>query len=234
MRRVDHLSREHIEGATLALLAEYQRKFPSVSLLPVPVDDIVDCHLELDFGFTDLIGEMNLPDVLGALWVNERKVLIDRSLDPTDFPAKEGRYHFTVAHECGHWILHRHYFLDDAAQPSLFGDEAEPSIVCRSSQKKAPIEWQADAFASYLLMPKEQIFAVWQEKHSSSEPYYAAEEITELTARWGLAEGSIPTVRVAKEMAQVFKVSGQAMQIRLNSLGLIQMETKPNILFAKI
>ena len=121
MRRVDHLSREHIEGATLALLAEYQRKFPSVSLLPVPVDDIVDCHLELDFGFTDLICEMNLPDVLGALWVNERRVLIDRSLDPTDFPAKEVRYHFTVAHECGHWILHRHYFLDDAAQPSLFG-----------------------------------------------------------------------------------------------------------------
>jgi len=228
--KVDYLSPGKIEGAALTLLAEYQRKFPSATLLPVPVDDIVDCHLELDFGFANLIGELGVPDVLGALWMNERKVQIDQSLDPTNFPAQEGRYHFTVAHECGHWILHRRYFLDKAAQPSLFGGEAEPSIVCRSSQKKKPVEWQADTFASYLLMPKEQVFAVWQEKHGSLEPYYAAEEIAGLTARWSVADGSIPTVRVAKEMAQIFKVSGQAMQIRLNSLGLIQTSNEQSIL----
>ena len=48
----------------------------------------------------DLIGE---PDILGALWVGEKRVVIDnRLLDST-----EGRFCFTCAHEVGRWILHR-------------------------------------------------------------------------------------------------------------------------------
>ena len=188
--KVDRLSRDVIEGAALSLLAEYERKYSGATMLPVPVDDIVECHLELDFGFTDLIGSQKVPDVLGALWFDDRKVRIDQSLDPDENPAKEGRYRYTVAHECGHWILHRRYFVNRAAQPMLFDAEVEPSIVCRSSQKKELIEWQADTFASYLLMPKDAVFTVWQELHGNLEPYCAADEIAELSARWGTENGS--------------------------------------------
>jgi len=31
-----------------------------------------------------------------------------------------GRYRFTVAHEIGHWVLHRSLFLADAARLDLF------------------------------------------------------------------------------------------------------------------
>jgi Zn-dependent peptidase ImmA (M78 family) len=231
--RVDRLSRDVIEGAALSLLAEYERKYSGATMLPVPVDDIVECHLELDFGFTDLIGSQKVPDVLGALWFDDRKVRIDQSLDPDENPAKEGRYRYTVAHECGHWILHRRYFVNRAAQPMLFDAEVEPSIVCRSSQKKEPIEWQADTFASYLLMPKDAVFKVWQEMHGNLEPYYAADEIAELSVRWGVDNGSTPTVGVSREMAQVLNVSGQAIQIRLEQLGLIKTNSaSANVLFA--
>ena len=76
----------------------------------------------------------------------------------------EGRYRFTLAHEGGgHWRLHRHLFAKDPAQASLFGGPAAPSVVCRSSQAKERVEWQADFYASCLLMPRKLVFAAWDE-----------------------------------------------------------------------
>ena len=96
------------------------------------------------------------PDILGAMFFDERRIVIDESLDPEENPSKEGRYRFTLAHEGGgHWRLHRHLFAKDPAQTSLFGEPTPPSVVCRSSQAKEPIEWQADFYASCLLMPRD-------------------------------------------------------------------------------
>jgi hypothetical protein len=66
------------------------------------------------------------------MWAAERRVRVDSSLDPAEFPAKEGRYRFTVGHEVGHWQLHRHLFLANACQDSLFEAPSEPSVVCRA------------------------------------------------------------------------------------------------------
>ena len=80
------------------------------------------------------------------------RIVIDESLDPEENPSKEGRYRFTLAHEGGgHWRLHRHLFANDPAQALLFGGPATPSVVCRSSQAKERVEWQADFYASCLL-----------------------------------------------------------------------------------
>lgn len=165
-----------------------------------------------------------MSDVLGATWIQDKVVLVDQSLDPTDNPRKEGRYRFTLAHELGHWELHRHGFLAEAAQPSLFGDKPAPSIVCRTSSRKEPMEWQADMFAGYLLMPKDMVLAAWKARFGNFEPYIAEKEIEGLSAKWGLADDSQPTVDVARAMAKDFKVSGQATQIRLIGLGLIKTE----------
>jgi hypothetical protein len=43
-------------------------------------------------------------------------------------------------------------------QPSLFsGQDQKPDYVDRSSEKKKPVEWQADQFAAILLMPRELV-----------------------------------------------------------------------------
>jgi len=224
MRKVPFILAEHIEAAGLCLLAEYGRKYGEVVAPPVPVEEILEAHLGLGLEFDDLPSLVGVPDVLGATWIQDRRVLVDQSLDPEENPAREGRYRFTVAHEVGHWELHRRFFLEDAAQPSLFGEEAEPSIVCRTSTRKEPMEWQADTFAGYLLMPKDMILQAWEAQHGGMEPYIAEEEMADLSAKWGLAEDRQTTVGVAKDMARVFNVSGQAMQIRLIGLGLIKTE----------
>lgn len=228
---VKFLPLEHIETAAYGMLDGYGRKFNPVTAPPIPVDEILECFLNLSLQFGDLPRELELPDVLGAIRFREREVLIDQTLDPTANPQKEGRYRFTVAHEMGHWELHRHAFLQNANQPLLFDAGPGPTHACRATSTE-PIEWQANTFAGFLLMPKEMVRQAWNDQQRSLEPYDARDELKDLSSRWGLADDNRPTVNVAKTMAQRFKVSGQAMQIRLIGLGLIVTKAQPASLFS--
>ena len=111
------------------------------------------------------------PDILGAIFFDDRRIVIDESLDPEENPSKEGRYRFTLAHEGGgHWRLHRHLFAKDPAQASMFGRPAIPSVICRSSQAKKREEWQADFYSSCLLMPRKLVFAAWDAVFPDRKP----------------------------------------------------------------
>jgi hypothetical protein len=61
------------------------------------------------------------------------------------------------------WRLHRHLFAKDPAQIALFGAPAVASFICRLSNAKNREEWQADFYASCLLMPCKLIFSAWGE-----------------------------------------------------------------------
>lgn len=232
--KVKFLSEEQIENSSFALLAGYGREFGEIRRPPIPVEEILESHLKLRFDFDDLPRLMGKPGVLGAIWIPKREVKIDQSLDPTVDPSKEGRYRFTVSHEVGHWELHRHLFSGHPGQGSLFREQSEP-IVCRAGATD-PIEWQANSFAAYLLMPKEMVLKAWKTIHGKLDPYVAIDELADLNvrkARWGLGPDDCPAVRVARDMARKFKVSGQAMQIRLIRLGLILTKTPAPSLFAR-
>lgn len=231
MAKVKFLKHDEIENAALCLLAAYGRKYGVVIEPPVPVEEILAAHLGLTLDFDNLPERIGVPDVLGATWIADKLVIVDQTLDPIENPRKEGRYRFTLSHEIGHWELHRHGFLADAAQPTLFGQKPAPSIVCRSSSRKEPMEWQADMFAGYLLMPKEMVLAAWRTHFGGLDPYIAKDEMANLSAKWGLADDEQPVVEAAKELARDFKVSGQAMQIRLIGLGLIRTEVPAPVLF---
>lgn len=164
--KVPYLTHEQIEAAANKLLMAYGQQFGWSGEAPVPVEEIIECHLELDFGFENFAASATRVGTLGAMWVAERRIRIDESLDPTVYPAKEGRYRFTIGHEAGHWEIHRPIFLARAQQPSFFETEPEPNIICRAPApqvKKESIEWQADTFAGYLLMPEMAVRAAWRE-----------------------------------------------------------------------
>ena len=229
---VEYLSEVHIERAANELLTAYCVRFEHPVAPPVPAEEILECQLGLSLAFADLRGRFGQSDILGAIWVEDGAVVIDESLDPDECPGQEGRYRFTVAHEVGHWALHRHQFIA-AGKAGLFTEEKAPSVVCRDQPRsgKPRIEWQADAFASHLLMPEPLIRRSWAEVHGCPEPYVATGEWANRRARFGAREDEYPTVEVAHRMATVFKVSGQAMQIRLLALGLILEKQPPASLF---
>ena len=161
-KRVPYLSDETIERDAAALLAEYAQARGVTVKPPIPIEDIVEKHLKLRVEFDDTHKLFGIPrdpecdaDILGAIFFDEARIVIDESLDPEENPAMEGRYRFTLAHEAvGHWRLHRHLFARDPAQAFLFGGPAAPSFVCRSSDAMKREEWQANFAASCGLMPR--------------------------------------------------------------------------------
>lgn len=229
-RKVEYLPKARIEASALGLLAEYGTKFGEVLIPPVPIDEILESHFGLDLAFDDLPAVTKEPKAMGATWFREREVKVDESLDPSVFPSKLGRFRFTVAHEVGHWELHRHLYLSGEGQAAMFEGKDE-LIVCRSDDHQ-PIEWQADTFAGYLLMPKSMVFAHWEALHGSRKPYVAIDEIDDIKARYGLGDDERPTVDIARQMATAFEVSAQAMQIRLIDLGLIRTQAPVPDLFS--
>jgi hypothetical protein len=115
-KKVPFLREEHIERDAAALLAEYAKARNVLIAPPIPIEDIVEKYLKLTVEFDDthrLFGVPRSglgfdPDILGAMFFDERRIVIDESLDPVENPWKEGRYRFTLAHEGGgHWRLHK-------------------------------------------------------------------------------------------------------------------------------
>lgn len=205
------------------LLRRYGEQYGTIAEPPIPIEEIVECTLDLSFEFDDLMGKFNCPDVLGASWLEEKRVVIDESLDPGVHSEKEGRYRFTVAHEVGHWILHAPAILAKKRQPNLFDmSNDEPSIICRTSSAKEPMEWQADFFAGHLLMPETMVKSAWKNLTGSYESKNVAAEVQNRRTALNLAEEEPdPVCQTSKDMAKIFKVSAQAMQIRLLNLKLL-------------
>jgi len=204
---VRFLSDQQIEQDTQALLAAYCHQQGKALRNPVPVDDILETHLGLSLDFDNLQKMLGIPDVLGALWVDKREVFIDQSLDPYEYPDMEGRYHFSVGHEIGHWCLHRPYLANAGTQADMFTDgEPQPAVICRTSQAKERIELQADRFAACLLMPSRLV-----------------QKCFDPTRYQSLTRSEIIDY-VVPNLAGDFAVSRRAMRIRLENLGLLQVD----------
>lgn len=209
---------QEFEDETSLLLAAYGAKHGPVITPPVPIDEIVELYFGLSLEFLDMQKLFGVDDVHGALWVNEKRVGIDLRLDPSSYPAMLGRYHFTLAHEAGHWRLHRQLFQRRANQHSLFAEGVErPEYICRSSDSE-PIEVQANRFASCLLMPREMIKRTWHELQCGMEPIY----LTDLREASGIADTDERLMENAvRPLATLFQVSPSAMRIRAEGMGLL-------------
>ena len=120
--------------------------------LPVPIEDIVDTHIgllvrdvehlgtapgapELDHGQT--LSGLLLP-ALGEIWVNAEEA---RQWPP--------RRRFTIAHELGHWRLHR-----GAAEHAVFCRSGSIASADTDARTRIPAaEEEANLFAAAVLMP---------------------------------------------------------------------------------
>lgn len=239
---VPYLPARRIERDALALMEDFELKFNHKIEAPVPVEKIAESQLQLTLEIKDMKSLFPFADVHGAIWFDERIIGISQSLDPDINPSMLGRYNFTLAHEIGHWRLHRHYFGGRAKQMNLFDDGSRiPDVVCRSTERKKPIEWQADAFAANLLMPRSLVFQCWNEFRDGDDREAAMVDLRPkyqyrtLFHRGEIAFTSVDRDLAIKEdfaapLAERFQVSREAMRIRLEELKLF-VEVLPQRLF---
>jgi hypothetical protein len=138
------------------LAGEFLSRIPSYvwdgATLPVPIEEIADTHVGLlvrdveDLGTApgapaldigQSLSGLLLP-AIGEIWVNAD--------EGRQWPA---RRRFTIAHELGHWRLHR-----DADERAVFCREG--SIEPEATKSRAPLppaEDEANVFAAAVLMP---------------------------------------------------------------------------------
>jgi Zn-dependent peptidase ImmA (M78 family) len=213
--KVPYLPDAEIDSAAREVLQKYSKWKGSVPHPPIPIDEIVEGLFGLTLSIGDLCQRLEQAEVLGATWLQEGHVMIDASLE-----GNEGRFSFTLAHECGHWVLHRPIIEMEKVTVPLFprepGAKPTPAVVCRNKQRH-PAEIQADKFAARLLMPASDVRSV--AKLITASPL----AIAGLEARRSASE-AIPELRsFAAELIDRGKfsnVSNQAMQIRLLDLKL--------------
>jgi hypothetical protein len=101
-RFIPYLSEEAIERDAAALLHEYASARGVPIEPPIPIEDIVEKHLKLGIEFDDTHKLFGVPrprldpDILGAIIFDDRRIVIDETLDPEENPSKEGRYRYTL------------------------------------------------------------------------------------------------------------------------------------------
>lgn len=242
LHQVPYLNTKQIEQKAIAVLEGFEAKFDRKVAAPTPVGNIAELQLQLTLEIKDMKALFPFADVHGAIWFDEGVIGIDQSLDPDVNPSMLGRYHFTLGHEIGHWILHKHLFVCDSQQLNLFDDGSRmPDVVCRSTNRKKPIEWQADAFAANLLMPRSLVFQAWNEFRDGDDREAAMVDLRPkydqrtLYHRGDVAINTAERDLAIKEdfaapLAERFQVSREAMRIRLEELKLF-VEVLPQRLF---
>lgn len=239
---VPFLHEKQIEREADLLLAEYAEIIEPILEPPVPVEELIGTVLQLRHRFLDMRSLFPFADVHGAIWFEDALIGVDSFLNPDSYPRRRGRYHFTLAHEIGHWRLHRQHYIKNPAERLLFDDGSpKPDVVCRSTERKKPVEWQADTFAASVLMPRKLVYAAWAEFRDGDDrpveirELHAARSGSAIFYRGQLAATEEERDNAVKDdfcrpLSERFEVSREAMRIRLEGLNLIVLE-RPTTLF---
>ncbi len=221
MGKVSWLTKFQISQETDELLNQWEIFTGQEVKPPIPIEAIAEKYLGITIEYDDLDKILEIPDVLGATWVEEKRMVINSPL----LDGVEGRITFTCGHEIGHWILHRKYLFDQFMRFHRLGDSNQPTVVCRLSTSKLRGEWQADYFSSCLLIPQEEVKNAYNRAFGTAPIFIYNEK-----SCFGRNNPVVidPALDTAKEIAQkviiegnFINVSKEAMCYRLNDLGLL-------------
>lgn len=140
-RQVPYLSDSDLEALAGELLERYAWEIEPIATPPVPIEKIADFLLELNIEWLPIPDTDEAP-ILAYLNPDSRTIRLNEHRLGL-FEQYPGVYEYTLAHEIGHYQLH----LIDEALP-------DQRYLCRYKQAgQDRREWQAERFASWLLMP---------------------------------------------------------------------------------
>ena len=143
-------SSKHIKEKAEAFLHEYH---PSLSV-PVPIEEIIE--FELNINIVPLHGLHRAFEIDGFTSNDLSTISVDAFVQES----RPGRYRFTLAHEVGHVVLHRNFFLHNIFESVSEWKDFTQSI---SPRDYGIIEWQAYQFAGLVLVPAKVLRAKYHE-----------------------------------------------------------------------
>lgn len=191
--KVDFLPIPRLERIVYERLNRFQKETKMPIQFPIDIETLVEVVEKIEVVFFD--GEEEFShDVLGAYDFTQRKLFIRETIDNV------GRRRFTWAHEYGHFVLHSPHFLQQTFR--LFDDSRESVGAVQLNRGRIDtrnkLEWQANQFASHILMPTHLII----EKLESMRMKRPAEDLVH-------------------QLSTIAEVSLQASRIRLEQMGWV-------------
>lgn len=211
---------DQIDDVASRRIRDYEAKTGVTVKLPVPVEEIVEQVLGLDFDW-DVIEKHPGEQILGGLDAANRKILLNETHTEL-FEQKPGLLRSTIGHEAGHWdvdidhaalnhprlpgverrlhVVHRHTTKQDRLIEVLFTrglhDERARELykAITDGQDSPEVRSAVDRYQSSLLMPKWLMF-------DAAERY----DLTEWRELYRLAEAALVnisnlTVRLPEDM----------------------------------
>ncbi|MBL8028359.1 MAG: ImmA/IrrE family metallo-endopeptidase [Fibrobacteres bacterium] len=114
--------------------------------------------LEVNMASMNFDGIENGSEILGGLYPeghsfmgHEKVIIVDSHIN------NAGRKRFTIAHEAGHYSLH---VMGVDAGSAVYNRTTRPLLCRADNSRKDPLEWQADYYASAILMPETAVKSV--------------------------------------------------------------------------
>ena len=126
-------------------------------------------------------------------------------LDQKNYENDTNRFRFSLAHEIGHYVLHEKFYKD--LKISNFSD-INDFMSAISEEEYSYLEVQANKFGNYLLLPREELKKIRQDKIKEAGRKHNIKNIDEKTVNAYLAGDVSPR----------FLVSSGAAEIALNDL----------------
>lgn len=152
------LSKGEIESTSIKVLHHFNPNYFE-RITPTPLFRIIDNLVSakyLEYDDSSRLGfAHDNSQILGCYLPLKKKIMVNSNLKQ-DSPKMK----FVVAHELGHFVLHRNLVLDDTNSTSLIDSEGE--ILFAKKKLVTPndfMEWQANYFASVILLPKDTLIA---------------------------------------------------------------------------
>lgn len=172
-----------------------------------------ELSVELDAVLPDEDGD----EVLGKTTIRPGRIQINARLRPDS-----GRFRFTLAHEVGHWVLHRPAILAEAEQVGLFSSPeigSIPSSLNRSvsAPHPPPEEVQANRFAASLLIDHDILRREFASRFGRNGAGAALREAGALHALPREQARRLATFGPPPHLVEVFGVSVEALAIALES-----------------
>lgn len=223
-RHLQFLRNEAIENVTAQRIRQYESLTGVTITLPVPLEQIVEQVLRLDFDW-DEIEEMPGEQIFGGLDAVNRKILLNEKHADL-FEEKPGLYRSTVGHEAGHFDID----IDRAKllHPTLPGMDFSPVIAKRHAKKSDRlIEVLLDRAASDPRAAKllKQITKGQDtpEQKSAVDRYQSALLMPEWLMKKAASRYDLTEWRELYRLAEEAQVNITNLTVRLQRLGLIYL-----------
>ena len=138
---------QEIQNAVDALRTVYQ------ILQETPIDCEAFAELDLEIEIIPAKGLRERVDADAFITRDFKSILIDDEYFTN--PKMRTRNNFSIAHELGHLFLHKEYF--EAMCPGDSDEEWMDFMLDMDDATHVRLEWQANTFASLLLMPRASV-----------------------------------------------------------------------------